>query len=113
MHERFKDQTDFVFVSITDESPEKTKKTLDRIKFNSIVVSDQTKKALNDFVVEDELGTFSIPKTFLIDNKGIIRWIGQPCILNDIVINKFLKGEEILASDNTVLEEMIPAPTFK
>lgn len=113
MQERFKDRTDLIFVSITDESPEKTKKTLDRVKFNSIVVSDQTKKALNDFVVEDELGTFSIPKTFLIDNKGIVRWIGQPYILNDIVINKFLKGEEILASDNTVLDEMIPAPTFK
>lgn len=112
MQERFKDRTDLVFVSITNESPEKTKKTLERIKFSSIVVSDQTKKALNDFVVENERGDFSIPKTFLIDNKGIVRWIGQPYILNDIVINKFLKGEEILESDNTVSDVPAP-PTFK
>ena len=112
MQERFKDRTNLVFISITYESPEKTKKTLERVKFNSIVVSDQTKKALNDFVVENERGGYSIPKTFLIDNKGIVRWIGQPYTLNDIVINKFLKGEEILESDNTVSEMPAP-PTFK
>jgi peroxiredoxin len=110
--ERFKDRKDFVFVSITDESPEKTKKTLEKVKFNSIVVSDQTKKALNDFVVEDEKGTYTIPKTFLIDDKGILRWIGNPFLLNDVVINKFLKGEEIVESDNSVSERP-PAPTFK
>lgn len=67
--ERFKDKSNFVFVSITDESPEKTRKTLEKVKFNSIVVSDQTKKALNDFVVDNEYGDYSIPKTFLIDNQ--------------------------------------------
>lgn len=113
MQERFKDKKDFVFVSITDESPEKTKKTLEKVKFNSIVVSDQTKKALNDFVVEnDGFGTYAIPKTFLIDNQGVLRWIGAPDLLNDVVINKFLEGKEILESDNTVSDRPAP-PTFK
>lgn len=110
--ERFKDKKDFVFVSITDESPEKTKKTLERVKFKSIVVSDQTKKALNDFVVDDASGGYAIPKTFLIDNQGILRWVGQPWLLNDVVLNKFLEGKEILVSDNTVSNR--PAePTVK
>lgn len=110
--ERFKDRKDLVFVSITDESPEKTKKTLKRVKFNSIVVSDQTKQALNDFVVDDAYGGFALPKTVLIDNKGIVRWIGLPYTINDTVINKFLEGKEILESDNTVSNKP-SAPTFK
>jgi peroxiredoxin len=109
--ERFKDRKDFVFVSITDESPEKTKKTLERVKFNSIVVSDQTKKALNDFVVDSEDGGYAIPKTFLIDSQGILRWVGQPWLLNDDVINKFLEGKVILDSDNTTSDR--PSPIFK
>jgi len=112
LQEKFKDRKDFDFLSITDESPEKTKKTLERVKFNSIVVSDQTKKALNDFVVENERGDYTIPKTFLIDDKGVLRWVGQPYLLNEVVINKFLNGENILESDNTVSERP-PAPTLK
>lgn len=112
MQERFKDKKDFLFISITDESPEKTKKTLEKVKFNSIVVSDQTKKALNDFVVDNENGDYSIPKTFLIDNQGILRWIGQPWLLNDGVVNKFLEGKEIAESDNTPSNRP-SAPTFK
>lgn len=115
MQERFKDKKDFVFVSITDESPEKTKKTLDKVKFKSIVVSDQTKKALNDFVVDvaayGDAG-YTIPQTFLIDNQGILRWIGKPDTINDVVINKFLEGKEILESDNTVSDKPAP-PTFR
>jgi len=111
LQEIFKDKTDLVFVSITDESPEKTKNTLQRVKFNSIVVSDQTKQAFNDFVV-DKKGASTLPKTFLIDDKGILRWIGEPYLLNDVVITKFLSGEDILATDNSVSSRP-PAPTFK
>jgi peroxiredoxin len=110
--ERFKDQKDFLFVSITDESPAKTKQTLERVKFESIVVSDQTRQALNDFVAFDADGGIELPKTVLIDNKGIVRWIGKPYTINDVVINKFLEGKEILESDNTISNKP-PAPTFK
>jgi len=109
--ERFKDRKDLVFVSITDESPEKTKKTLERVKFNSIVVSDQTRKAFNDFVADNK-GEIVLPKTVLIDNKGIVRWIGKPYTINDVVINKFLEGKEILESDNS-RSERPEEPTFK
>lgn len=110
--ERFKDRKDLIFVSITDESPAKTNKTLEKVKFKSIVVSDQTKQALNDFVVENERGDYFLPKTVLIDNKGIVRWIGKPFTINDVVINKFLEGKEILESDNTISDRP-PAPTIK
>jgi len=109
--ERFKDRKDLVFVSITDESPEKTKKTLERVKFNSIVVSDQTRKAFNDFVADNK-GEIVLPKTVLIDNKGIVRWIGKPYTINDVVINKFLEGKEILESDNS-RSERPEEPIFK
>lgn len=112
IQERFKDKKDFIFISITDESPEKTKKTLEKLKFNSIVVSDQTKKALNDFVVDNEYGNYSIPKTFLIDNQGILQWVGEPWLLNDVVLNKFLEGKQISLSDNTPSNRP-SMPTFK
>lgn len=112
LNEKYKDRKDFAFLSITDESPQKTKNTLKKFKFNTVVISDQTKKALNDFVVDGQDGSYSIPKTILIDNKGIIRWIGQPYYLNEVIINKFSEGKEILVTDKTVLPDMPSEPIF-
>ena len=40
LQEKFKSKKDFVFISITNEKPDKVLRTLKRIPFNSIVVSD-------------------------------------------------------------------------
>jgi hypothetical protein len=53
---------------MTYEKSEKTKRTLEKIPFKTVVVSDQTLNETN-FNVDE------IPHTVLIDNKGIIRWI--------------------------------------
>ena len=90
LQNKFKNRKDLYFLSLTYEKPEKTKRTLEKIEFKTIVVSDQTKKTEANFNVE------GIPHTVLIDSKGIIKWIGTPNELNSSIIEKFLNGNNIL-----------------
>ena len=69
LQEKFKLNNDLVFISMTDEKPEKIKATLDRIDFKTIVVSDQSKKTHKDLEVEKD-GVMMIPLTVLIDNNA-------------------------------------------
>ena len=100
---KFKNRKDLIFLSLTYEKPEKTKKTLEKVDFQTIVVSDQTKKTETNFNVK------GIPHTVVIDNKGIIRWIGVPLELNETLLEDLLAGkamgatgtEEISTSENT------------
>lgn len=89
LHDNFKNRKDLLFLSMTYEKPEKTKRTLEKIPFKTVVVSDQTKLNEANFNVDE------IPHTVLIDNKGIIRWIGIPTELNSSVIENFLNGTNI------------------
>jgi uncharacterized protein (TIGR03435 family) len=108
--EKFKSKKDFVFISITNEKPDKVLRTLKRIPFNSIVVSDQTGKTFKNFI-EDKDGSYSIPKTILIDNKGIVKWIGSPYDLNDLILDKFINMKELSVSDNSI-NNRAPGPIF-
>lgn len=101
LQEKFKSKKDFVFISITNEKPDKVLRTLKRIPFNSIVVSDQTGKTFKNFI-EDKDGSYSIPKTILIDNKGIVKWIGSPYDLNDLILDKFINLEGLSVLDNSI-----------
>jgi hypothetical protein len=69
----------FTFLSMTYEKSENKRK----IPFKTVVVSDQTKLNETNFNVDE------IPHTVLIDNKGIIRWIGIPTELNSSIIENF------------------------
>lgn len=108
--EKFKSKKDFVFISITNEKPDKALRTLKRIPFNSIVVSDQTGKTFKSFI-EDKDGSYSIPKTILIDNRGIVKWIGSPNELNDLLLDKFINMKEFSVSDNSI-DNRSPGPIF-
>lgn len=108
--EKFKSKKDFVFISITNEKPDKVLRTLKRIPFNSIVVSDQTGKTFKNFI-EDKDGSYSIPKTILIDNKGIVKWIGSPYDLNDLILDKFINMKELSVLDNSI-NNRPPDPIF-
>lgn len=104
LQEKFESNKDLIFVSITDEKPEKVNSTLKRIPFNSIVISDQTGKIHKDLNVD------AIPYTLLIDNKGIVRWKGMPNELNVMLIDEFLKGKLTInakdkKNDSLVLEK--------
>ncbi|SMG47989.1 Thiol-disulfide isomerase or thioredoxin [Marivirga sericea] len=90
----FNDEDDLVFLSVTYEAPEKTQKVLERIKFETIVVSDQTKKIHNDLNIEYK-GMMILPRTVLIDNSNKIIWYGTPTELSAEIIRKFLKNEKI------------------
>jgi thiol-disulfide isomerase/thioredoxin len=89
LQNKFKKRKDLLFLSITYEKPEKTKRTLEKIEFKTIVVSDQTKNTEKNFNVD------GIPHTVLIDNNGIVKWIGNPYELNISMIEDFLKGKNI------------------
>lgn len=108
--EKFKSKKDFVFISITNEKPDKVLRTLKRIPFNSIVVSDQTGKTFKNFI-EDKDGSYSIPKTILIDNKGIVKWIGSPYDLNDLILDKFINMKGLSVLDNSI-NNRPPDPIF-
>lgn len=85
-------QNNLYFISLTDESVEKIERTLKRIDFHSIVATDVTKKTMIDFGNGKD-GLDAYPLTVLIDNKGIIRWIGEPKNLDSKVMDDFLQDE--------------------
>lgn len=82
-------QKDLIYISITDESVEKVKRSLKRIDFKSIVVTDLTKETQINFG-DGKKGLDEYPLTVLIDKTGIIKWIGEPKNLNSEIMSKFL-----------------------
>jgi len=84
-------QKDLYYISITDESIEKVERTLKRIDFNSIVVTDLTKQTQINFG-DGVSGLDTYPLTVLIDKSGIIKWIGEPKNLNSAIMSKFLSN---------------------
>jgi thiol-disulfide isomerase/thioredoxin len=96
-----KSQKDLLFISITNEKPEKVKKTLERIEFKTMVVSDQTKKT------EVAFNVTGVPFTVLIDNKGVIKWLGYPNELNQKIIENFINGKVIVSDTPKVVNEEV------
>lgn len=98
LQEKFK-RDDLYFISITDESVHKIEKTHSVVGFKTIVVSDQTKATQKSFG-DGKRGITRLPLTVLIDNKGIIKWIGHPTKLTETVLNDFLNHKPISDTDN-------------
>ena len=99
LQERFKSNKNLVFISITDEKPDKVLRTLKRISFSSIVVSDQKRETHKSFF-ENNGESIVYPSTILIDKKGIIKWIGTPDLINESILKKLVTGKEIKITDN-------------
>jgi hypothetical protein len=90
LQEEFNDQ-DLYYISITDEEVNKVERTLKRVDFQSIVVSDQSQKthiAYGDGVD----GLEAYPLTVLISKSGNVQWIGEPMKLTSQVMSSFLDG---------------------
>lgn len=83
---------DLYYISISDEPVEKIKRTLKRVDFKSIVVTDQTGQTQKNYGDKVE-GLQAIPLTVLIDNKGIVKWVGLPTQLTQKVMADFLNGK--------------------
>lgn len=102
LQEKFK-RSDLYFISLTDEPVDKVQRTLNRIDFHSMVVNDLTQKTLIQFGNGKD-GLDSYPLTVLIDNKGLIRWIGEPQNLTDQIIQDFLEGNPINRSEQKITD---------
>jgi len=103
LQSEFSDKKNLVFLSITYETPEKVKRTLERINFETLVVSDQTKETHRNLGVE-QYGFIAVPQTILLDDNNIIRWMGLPEELTADLLNDFINREEI--AQNEEAEEM-------
>ena len=90
IQEEFK-QKDLYYISITDESIAKVERSLKRIEFKSIVVTDLTKETQINFG-DGIKGLDQYPLTVLIDKSGIIKWVGEPKNLNSAIMSKFLSN---------------------
>ena len=99
-------QKDLYFISITDESIEKVKRSLKRIDFNSIVVTDLTKQTQINFG-DGIKGLETYPLTVLIDKAGIIKWIGEPKSLNSSVMSNFLANANVINTDDILEKDEI------
>lgn len=80
---------DIYYISITDESVAKVQRSLKRVDFHSIVVTDLTKETQINFG-DGIKGLDQYPLTVLIDNNNTIKWIGEPKDLDDKVMTSFL-----------------------
>jgi thiol-disulfide isomerase/thioredoxin len=81
---------DLYFISITDEKVEDVKSVSKNINFKSIVVSDQRKY---NYFWKNGIKSLILPLTILIDNKGIIKWIGMPSILTEKIIQDLIDNK--------------------
>ncbi|MBX2872299.1 MAG: redoxin domain-containing protein [Saprospiraceae bacterium] len=98
----FASNADLLFLSMSDEKPEKINRSLKRINFKSAVVTDAAGKTHEAFQIN------AIPVTYLIDKAGIIQWMGSPKLLTAAIIKQFLAGEPLpLASPTEMAEEEV------
>lgn len=92
LHRKFKDQN-VVFLSVTYQKPEETKRTLEKVNFETIVVSDQTRELHRNLNIEVN-GYMPIPRTVLIDSENRIVWYGSPKELTEEIIEMFLNRQK-------------------
>ncbi|MCG2612944.1 TlpA family protein disulfide reductase [Terrimonas sp. NA20] len=83
-----------VFVSVGYESAEKVKATLEKVSFETIVVSDQTRSIHRGLGIQYK-GTTPLPRTVLIDDKNRIIWYGTPKKLTEKMLRRFVKGDKV------------------
>ncbi len=103
LQSEFSDRKNLIFLSITYETPEKVQRTIERIHFETPVVSDQTKATHRNLGVE-QYGYVAVPQTILLDDNNIIRWIGIPEELTADLLNDFINRKEI--AQNEAAEDM-------
>lgn len=110
-------QKDLYYLSMTDESTAQAERTLKRINFSSIVVTDTTKQTQINFGDGVE-GLEAFPLTVLINKNGMIDWIGEPQNLDAKIMTKFLSNSLTTNSnseigENNTQKEMNKALSFK
>lgn len=92
---KFAGRKDLYFISISDEEPGKIRRTMQKVDMRSMVAADDGRKTFKAF------GVSGIPHTVLIDNKGIVQWIGHPERLTEEILRDLLAGKLKARSRNT------------
>ncbi len=95
----FKKEKNLVFLSVNYENRQKIESVLKKVKFETAVVSDQSKDLWRTFKVENE-GVISIPQTILVDNQNKVYWVGSPTELTADLIRDFLAGKPAPRSES-------------
>lgn len=83
-----------VFLAMSDEKKEKISPILFRVPFKASVVTDTTEQTQNNFEIS------SIPASVIIDDKGFIRWTGNPELLTNDIIQNILTREDLTVVNN-------------
>lgn len=89
LQSQFSDSS-IVFLSVAYEEPASLQKAMDKVNFETIVVSDQTKR-LQTMLRVAYRGVLLIPRTVLLGPDNKILWYGTPAALDRSLINFFLK----------------------
>lgn len=94
LQNKFRDRN-LVFLSVTYEPGKKAAAAFDKVRFETIVVTDTT-RAIHRKLRIDMNGMMPLPRTVLIDNENKIVWYGSPEKLNAKLLERFLKKEAIV-----------------
>jgi uncharacterized protein (TIGR03435 family) len=97
---QFADRKDLYFISISDEEPDKIRRTLQKVDMRSMVAADDARKTFKGF------GVSGIPHTVLIDSKGMVQWVNHPERLNATVLQDFLAGQ--LKAEASSASDVLP-----
>ena len=84
--------SNIVFLSVTHQSPEETAKTLQKYQFETIVVSDRSRRVHTMLRISYK-GTMALPRTVILDAHNRILWYGSPRTLTEKLLRFFLRQE--------------------
>ncbi|MEL7121220.1 MAG: redoxin domain-containing protein [Bacteroidota bacterium] len=87
------DRDDVQFISMTYEKADYVNKFIHRLGFETAVATDVSS------VTKRSFGIKGVPKTVLIDNKGIVQWMGHPMHLSEEKFKLFLDGKKIVEKE--------------
>lgn len=85
-------QDNLLFLSISDEKEARISKILEKINFETIVVTDTSKTTFENYK-SLEYNDVMRPTTVLIDDKGKVKWVGYPKLLTEKVLQSFLQNK--------------------
>lgn len=103
LQNHFEKNSEILFISLTDETPQKVKRILNKISFTSIVVSDQSKETIKNYKIN------YLPQTVIVDKNNIVRWIGVPEELTIAIIEKVISTADWIPEDKTNTDKLVQA----
>lgn len=89
LQKHYVDNKNIVFLSMTDEKPNKVEPILKRFDFKSYVVADTTGTTLSNFAVTH------LPTLFIIDEQGYIKFNGSPQEVTSGLIDSILMKNKL------------------